>query len=298
MKTEDKYPHLAGVAVEMAGRDNQTRIDYIRRDRFVAHDRAEAIMTELEMLYRMEDAVRPQGRLLVGRSLMGKSTIFDEFLRNHRASDNPEGDAAIVPVLVVQYPDSAKEGVYQEIMSQLNAKMPANSKLQDWRRATVDLLQRLGVRILFIDELHNLLEGSPNAQRKGLNSIKYLMNELRRPVICAGTVEVLNAINSDRQMSSRLKRIPLALFQDDADFQGLLAGFELVLPLRKASRLDDVAISTQIYELTMGIVGEVADLLNKAAIYAIETEEECITSEIISEVAGSQLTDQEIAAIV
>jgi len=298
MKTEDKHPHLAGAAVEMADRDNQTRIDYIRRDRFVAHDRAEAIMTELEMLYRMEDAVRPQGRLLVGRSLMGKSTIFDEFFRNHGATDNPEGDAAIVPVLVVQYPDSAREGIYPEILSKLNAKLPANSNLQDWRRATVDLLHRLGVRILFIDELHNLLEGSPNAQRKGLNSIKYLMNELRRPVICGGTVEVLNAINSDRQMSSRLKRIPLALFQDDADFQGLLAGFELVLPLRKASRLDDVAISTQIYEITMGIVGEVADLLNKAAIYAIETEEECITSEIISEVAGIQKTDQEIAAMV
>lgn len=298
MKPEERYPHLArGVAV-MAELNDETRIAYIRRDRFVPHKRAEEVLTELEMLYRMEDAVRPQGRLVVGRSLMGKSTIFDEFLRNHRASDNPEGDAAVVPVLLVQYPDSAKEGIYPEILARLNARLPANAKLQDWRKAAVDLLRSVGLRILLIDELHNVLEGSANAQRKGLNSIKYLMNELRRPVVCAGTLEVLNAIKSDPQMYSRLKRLPLGRFEDDADFQELLAGFEMVLPLREASGLDDELLSTQIFNITMGVVGEVADLLNSAAIYAIESGSERITEEVIKAVTGERPTDEEIAAMV
>lgn len=298
MKAEERYPHLAVQVAKVAGQDNEARIAYIRRDRFVLHRRAEDVLTDLEMLYRMEDAVRPQGRLIVGRPLMGKSTIFDEFLRNHRASDNPEGDAAVVPVLLVQYPEAASEGVYPEILAKLNARLPVNAQPRIQRKAAVELLKSIGLRVLLIDELHNVLEGSANAQRKGLNSIKYLMNELRRPVVCAGTLEVFNAIKTDPQLDSRLKRLPLTRFKDDADFQELLAGFELLLPLREASGLYDEMLSTQIFQVTKGIVGEVVDLLNNAAIYAIENGLECITEDVIKAVTGQRLTDEEIATMV
>lgn len=294
MKAEERYPHLAVQVAKVAGQDNEARIAYIRRDRFVLHRRAEDVLTDLEMLYRMEDAVRPQGRLIVGRPLMGKSTIFDEFLRNHRASDNPEGDAAVVPVLLVQYPEAASEGIYPEILAKLNARLPVNAQPRIQRKAAVELLKSIGLRVLLIDELHNVLEGSANAQRKGLNSIKYLMNELRRPVVCAGTLEVFNAIKTDPQLDSRLKRLPLTRFKDDADFQELLAGFELLLPLREASGLYDEMLSTQIFQVTKGIVGDVVDLLNNAAIFAIENELECITEGVIKAVTGQRLTDEEI----
>lgn len=298
MKAEERYPHLAVQVAKVASQDNEARIAYIRRDRFVLHRRAEDVLTDLEMLYRMEDAVRPQGRLIVGRPLIGKSTIFDEFLRNHRASDNPEGDAAVVPVLLVQYPEAASEGIYPEILAKLNARLPVNAQPRIQRKAAVELLKSIGLRVLLIDELHNVLEGSANAQRKGLNSIKYLMNELRRPVVCAGTLEVFNAIKTDPQLDSRLKRLPLTRFKDDADFQELLAGFELLLPLREASGLYDEMLSTQIFQVTKGVVGEVVDLLNNAAIYAIENGLECITEDVIKAVTGQRLTDEEIATMV
>ena len=200
-------------------------------------------------------------------------------------------------MLLVQYPEAASEGIYPEILAKLNARLPANAQPRAQRKAAVELLRSIGLRVLLVDELHNVLEGSANAQRKGLNSIKYLMNELRRPVVCAGTVEVLNAIKSDPQMHSRLKRLPLVRFKDDIDFQELLAGFELLLPLRNASGLADETLSTQIFEITMGIVGEVADLLNSAAIYAIEKGVECITVDVIKAVTGQRATDEDIAAM-
>lgn len=296
MTPEQRYPHLAAAVAKVADRDNDSRIDYIRRDRFVFYERAEQVLMELETLYRSEDAVRPQGRLIVGRSLMGKSSILDEFLRNHPATDNLEGDAAVVPVLVVQYPESAKEGIYSEILSKLNVKLPTNAKGQEMRITAVRLLRAVGLKLLLIDELHNVLEGSANSQRRGLNSIKYLMNELRRPVVCAGTIEVLNAIKSDPQMYSRFKRMPLTRFEDDEKFLELLAGFEVLIPLRKASFLHEPKLSTRIYRATMGIVGEVADLLNTAAIYAIENDLECITEEVIDAVTGQRMSDEEIVA--
>lgn len=281
MRPEERYPHLAPVAASMADQDTEKRIAYIRRDRFVPYARAEDILNELETLFRLEDAVRPQGRLLVGRSLMGKSTLLDEFMRNHRASDNPEGDAAIVPVVSIQVPDQAREGIYAEILAHLHAHVPSNVRDKDVRQHAVELLRRIGTRLILIDEFHNVLEGSASVQRRAISSVKYLMNELRRPVVVAGTVEVLNAVVSDEQIRSRLRPLPLARFEDDAEFQELLAGFEMLIPLREPSGLADPALSSRIYERTFGVVGYVSDLLDEAAILAIKDGTEKISAETV-----------------
>jgi hypothetical protein len=277
MADAQRYPHLSPVVAQVADLDDQARIDYIGKDRYVSHTRAEEILDEWESLYGLDDAIRPQGRKLIGYPLMGKSTLKEEFLRRHPASDNPGGEAAIVPVVSVQFPEVAKEGIYPEILGALNAKLPKGSKTREVRQGTVDFLRRIGMRMLLIDEFHNILEGSALVQRKGLNSVKYLMNVLRRPVIVIGTGDLVNATESDPQISSRLKPMVLPRFKDDEDFQALLAGFEMVLPLRKPSNLSDPELSTLIYLQTLGIMGNVADLLNDAAKMAIKTGTEQIT---------------------
>jgi hypothetical protein len=277
MTPEMRYPHLSPVVAEVADMDAETRIEYVAKDRFVLHARVEEVLNDWESLMRLDDAVRPQGRLLVAHPLMGKSTLIDEFARRHMASDNPGGDAASVPVLCVQVPEQARDGIYTEILSALNARLTRLAKTSDVRQATVDLLKRVGTRILFIDEFHNILEGGAPAQRKCLNAVKYLMNATRRPVVVAGTGDVINAIQSDPQFSSRLQPTVIRRFADDDQFQLLLAGFEALLPLRKPSNLHDPDLSTLIYHHTLGILGNVADLLNEAARLAIREGTEQIT---------------------
>lgn len=277
--------HLHADVAAVALQDAQFRIDFIRKDRFIAHARAEKILAELEMLMRLDDAVRPQGRLLAGYSLMGKSTIVAEFMKFHPADDNPSGDAALVPVVHVQYPESASGSIYGEILGTLNAGMPSRSKVQDIRNACITLLRRVGMRILIIDEFHNILEGGAHAQKKAVNSIKYLMNELRRPVVVIGTEAVIAATRMDLQISSRLPVLPLQRFKnDDDDFLELLFAFESLLPLRKRSALYEADMATLIYQHTLGITGDIADLLNAAAIFAIESGTETITAEQINAV--------------
>lgn len=289
MNSNMNLSHLQPEVAEIARLDNKTRIDYIRKDRFIAHMRAEEILAELEMLLRLDDAVRPQGRLLVGYSLMGKTTIISEFVQRHPASDNPSGDMAHVPIVCVQYPESASGSIYAEILGALNARMPRGTKVQDIRRACVDLLRRVGMLILIIDEFHNILEGSQHAQVKAVNSVKYLMNQLHRPVVVAGTEEVIAATRTDRQISSRLPLLPLQRFKHDEDFLDLLAAYELVLPLRKPSTLYDPDLGELIYQHTLGITGDVSDLLNAAAIMAIESGTEQITSAEINALKDTTL---------
>lgn len=274
--------HLNPKVAEVARMDNAYRIAYIRKDRFLEHARAQKILSELDMLMNLDDAVRPQGRLLAGYSLMGKSTLVAEFVRRHPADDNPTGDAAQVPVVCVQYPESASGSIYGEILGALNAPMPSRARAQDIRTACIQLLRRVGNRILLIDEFHNILEGGALAQKRALNSIKYLMNELRRPVVVIGTEEVIPATRTDTQISSRLELMPLKRFNNDEFFLDLLALFQLSLPLRKNSILYEPEIADLIYLHTNGITGNVSDLLNAAAIMAIETGTEKITKEEIN----------------
>jgi len=291
MTREERYHHLHPNVARMAEQSNERRIKYIEQDRFVVHRRAEEILNELETLYRMEDSVRPQGRLIVGRSLMGKSAIIDQFMKNHRATDNPDGPAAVVPVLSIQYPDTAKEGIYPEILRKLNAVPSSNAKPHQVRADAISLVQTVGCRIIIVDEIHNLLEGSATSQRKGMNSIKYLMNELRRPIIVAGTAEAINAVRADEQISSRLKPLPLKRFKDDEDFMELLAGFEMLLPLRRPSALDEPSLASLIHRATLGVTGNVSDLLNKAAIAAIKSGDELISEDEIMRCIGEEIAD-------
>jgi len=288
MDTMPAFDYLHESAREMVSRSDEERIAYLRKDRFVEYGQVKDILDELDMLLHLDDAVRPQGRLLAGYSLMGKSTLINEFLRRHPASDNAGGDSAIVPVISVQYPESAKESIYTEILNALNTSVPARATAQKVRGDAISLMQRVGVRLILIDEFHNIEEGTAHSQKKALNTIKYLMNQLRRPVVVVGTEAVIKVVNRDTQFSSRLAVRPLKRFSDDEEFQSFLVGFEAMMPLREASGLDDPELSTEIYRHTHGVTGRVAELLTESAILAIRSGSEKITREEIGAIKERQ----------
>jgi len=269
--------HLNDDVKVVALMDDQERVKFIARDRFIPHPKAERILDDLELLYRSDDSLRPQGRMLTGLSLMGKSTVLAEFVKNHRASEDPEGEAVHCHVISVQNPDVTSTGIYPEILRALNANSRKVKRLFDMREHCLELLNMVNCRLIIIDEFHNILAGSTRDRDEGLNGVKFLMNELRRPIVVAGTQSCKNAIKHDEQFVSRLYPIELAPFRDNDDFAMLLVGFEALLPLRKPSFLHNGTVKDKILRLTGGITGYVSDLLNRAARVAILEGTEKIT---------------------
>ena len=92
------------------------------------------------------------------------------------------------------------------------------------------LLRAAGVRVLVIDELHNVLAGRGDVRREFLNLIRFLGNELRIPLVGVGTREAYLAIRSDDQLENRFE--PFTLPTLGAGRGGLLAAGQLrrVLP--------------------------------------------------------------------
>jgi hypothetical protein len=116
-----------------------------------------------------------------------------------------------------------------------------------------------------------------------LNSIRFLANDLRIPLVCVGTNEAKQALMTDQQLADRFEACELPAWQDDAAFAQLLPSFASILPLRRSSDLRDPKLQKRIFSLTEGVKVRVCRLLEEAAMRGIETGRERIDIESLSE---------------
>jgi type II secretory pathway predicted ATPase ExeA len=156
-----------------------------------------------------------------------------------------------------------------------------SSRLAVLQSQVLEAMRRKQTRMLVVDELHNILSGTPPQQRRLLNLIRWLGNELQIPLIGVGTVEALRAVQSDDQLANRFEPFALPLWSDDDDFRRLLNTLEAVLPLRKRSDLDDPALANRIYAAGEGILGEIIAIVMQAAVEAVRSGSERITARTI-----------------
>jgi hypothetical protein len=224
--------------------------------------------------------------LLVGPTNNGKTMIVEKFRRSHPptpASATSRG-VADFPVLKIQMPEGPDVpqffGAVLEEMAFPHLLSDRGSKRKE---AAVRLMRDTEVRMLIIDEVHNLLSGSRLQQRRLLNLLRWLGNELKIPLVAVGTAEALHAIQSDDQLANRFEPIALPPWRSGKEYQLLLKTLEAVLPLRCPSELAKPAIANKIVSASEGILGEVVSIVTRAAILAILTGQECISARLLDE---------------
>jgi Cdc6-like AAA superfamily ATPase len=163
--------------------DNQ-RIERIRRARWIGYTRAQAILTKLEDLLAYPRQPRMPNLLLYGETGNGKTFIVNRFVQRHPADDNPEGEAASVPVLAIQAPPLPSESrLYDAILEALFAPYKSRDQVAKKQFQVLRLLRAVNTRMVIIDELHHALVGPANQQRVVMNALKYLSNELQIPLV-------------------------------------------------------------------------------------------------------------------
>ncbi len=145
----------------------------------------------------------------------------------------------------------------------------------------VGLLRDLGLRMIMIDEVHNLLAGTHREQRRFLNVLRYLSNELEASLVCFGVSEAVDAIRGDVQLTRRLDEHHLPNWRDDAEFSDMIQTLIAAMPLAKKSNLKVKSLK-QILSLTGGVTSRIFSLVKDLSIEAIVTGEECITDEAIA----------------
>lgn len=277
----ENYPHLLPNIREVAGQTTAERIASLETQHWIGYPRAQAVVAKLGHLLNQPAVIRPTNVLIVGPSNNGKSMIAERFRRMHPAQESSDASRQHIPVVIMQMPITPSiNHFYSALLAALAAPVIAPSRL-DREQLILRIMRLVGVRVLIIDELHNLLAGSVRQQREFLNLLRFLGNELRIPLACLGTREAYLAIRSDDQLENRFEPILLPRWNDDTDFARLLVSFEASLPLRKPSGLSQPTMRALILNRSEGTIGEMAALLTSAARFALREGREAIDPAVI-----------------
>ncbi len=294
------YSHLHASIRPLAEENNESRIRRIRTDRWITYGRAEAALAAMDDLLSFPKRTRMPNLLLVGPTNNGKTMIVEKFRRFHppiEARATAEG-AANVPVLKVQMPAGPDEPrFFAAILNELGFPHRYVDRLSKRQDAAVRMLRETGVRILVIDEVHNLLSGSRVQQRRLLNLLRWLGNELQIPLVAVGTAEALHAVQSDDQLANRFEPMGLPPWRHGEEYRQLLSTLEAVLPLRRPSQLAEPMLAEKILAAAEGILGEVVSIITRAAVRAVMTGTEAITAKLIDETGFISPTQRRRVAV-
>jgi hypothetical protein len=286
MVVSEDYAHLHPLARLFAEEDAATRIRRIRTDRWIGYARAEAALAALDDLLSFPKRTRMPNLLVVGPTNNGKTMIVEKFRRSHpaiEAIDAPDGVASL-PVIKVQMPPGPDEGrLFGSILEALGMPYPPRQRIAIRQDVAMRMLRGTGVRMLVIDELHNLLSGTAQQQRRLLNLLRWLGNELQVPLVGVGTVEALRAIRSDDQLANRFEPFPLPLWTDGEAYRRLLGTLEAALPLRRPSSLAEGPLAAKILTASEGVLGEIIATVTRSAVLAVRSGAERITAGQIDE---------------
>jgi Bacterial TniB protein len=281
-----RYPHLHPACRPLADESDDSRIRRIRTDRWITYARAEAALSAMEDLLTFPKRTRMPNLLIVGPTNNGKTMIVEKFRRAHppdEASETEDGIACI-PVLKVQMPDGPDERrFFGGILQALGFPHVPSESISRRQDSAMRMLRATGVNLLIIDEVHNLLAGAQVQQRRMLNLLRWLGNELQIPLVAVGTAEALHAIQSDDQLANRFEPVGLPPWREGEEYRQLLSTLEAVLPLRCASHLAKPAIAQKILTAAEGILGEVVTIVTRAVVRAITTGSEAISATVIDE---------------
>lgn len=267
---------------------DEERIKAAKEFRWIGYSDATKILKKMDDLVDYPKSSRMPNLLLVGDSNNGKTVLLNRFHKKHQAFvvEDENGYSKVVnPVLIVQAPPEPDEKrFYNIIFEKLYAPYKTSERIEQRHLRLIKLLKELEVKVLVIDEIHHVLAGTQAKQRLFLNVLKYLSNELQIPLICAGTRDAFNAIQTDPQISNRFEPKVLPRWTNDAELKKLLISFESIMPLKKQSNLIENSMTNKILAISDGLIGEISKIIQLSTILAIESKVEKITPNILESI--------------
>jgi hypothetical protein len=218
------------------------RLQRVRAERWIGYPRAHDALAKLEQLFTHPTRQRMPNLLLVGPTNNGKTMIIEKLRRLHPSVLREETDAEHLPIVCVQMPsEPTGTRFYALLLYSMHAPPRPGARVDVLETLALRIMRNAGVRMLVINELHNILAGAPTRQREFLALIRFLGNELHIPIVGVGTKEAYLAIRSDDQLENRFEPFVLPLWQENQELASLLASFLAVLPLRRRS--DEAVLS-------------------------------------------------------
>jgi hypothetical protein len=272
------------VAVEPEALDSESRVKRLYQPFWIGYERAVEVRARIEEVLETPYSDRITSCAVIAPSYNGKTSILRNVQRRHNVlppdyQKGLERSELKIPVFFVQAPpvpdeDRLLDAILRILVLQGSPREPTEHKISRIQA----VFAGLGVKLLAIDEFGFYQAGSIDRQRKALNGLKYLSNELKIPMVVASVEEGLNILSANSEIANRFPAEHLQRWKaNDIATLSLLASFEKKLGLRKPSNLGTEGMAKLVIANTGGILGHMHDLLRLLAKQAIRTGAEQIT---------------------
>jgi replication-associated recombination protein RarA len=295
---ESKYPHIHDDFQRLMSLSKEDKLQAMHEPFWIGYPKTTEIIQLMGQLMNRPKKPRMQNLLIIGEPHMGKTSLATQFSFMHQDS-NLEDDIGMTkvqkPVLLANVQNSDDKDLYIAILEKFWTPFRPTDTRAKLRHQVLHLMRECNVKILILDEIHNLLRGTAVKQRIMMDTIKNLSNELMIPIVGIGTQDASMILASDPQHASRFDVIKLSKWEMDKNFRGLLQAFEKRLPLKKPSHLASKEKAPLLHMISGGNLGDLHRLLIACASYAIEKDIEEITVEIIQHFKKLKPTDTRTA---
>jgi Cdc6-like AAA superfamily ATPase len=277
-----QHLHLSATARKQLELGNEDRITAIYQAKWVPHPRAKRALDRLNFLYRYPKCARMQCLLIYGESGIGKTMVLEKFMREHSSAFDSDAGMARIPVVYVQMPPAPDEKrFYSQMMAAVGGPSAPDERLHRLEGRTLRLYKQIAPRVIVIDEVHHLLSGTGREQRRSLNLLKFIANELRICIVTVGTSDALLAMQTDQQVASRFEPCEIPRWGATNEFRSFLSTYAKGLPLHEPSEITDRESVNILLSRTDGITGRITLVLARAAEMAITRGAESISAEWI-----------------
>ena len=277
------FDHLSPRARLVAEQDITARVDYLRK-------------TPVLPLKPLDDVAVWIGKEIAGKTPphkpitillipcgMGASGMVQRVIASY--PPHPHSDQRILrhPAVLAHLPASGTlREIGAEICSVVGAPVHCIGGTQPNAIGWLNLLHRIGTRMLCFDDLHALNRFPKTQQGAVLNLIRTAVSrfQIRVSLICPPQMRPL--IMDDPQLAGRAQLVEILPFKaTDPAFDGFLDAFHQWCPLRRSSDLrDDQSLRKALIRRTNGITRNLMDVLVRLAAYAIYSAEEWITYDL------------------
>jgi hypothetical protein len=276
--------HLSPKTRDLLDRPIEERIAYVQKDSWIPYSQANQILQQLEGLLKHPKCDRMPNLAISAQTNNGKTRLIKHFLLLPQASEanSSSGSSIRVPVFYLQCPGIPEEArLYDSILLKLCKKFRPSAPPQEKLVLTLDALSKIDLRIFALDEVNFTEVGTAAKQKRFLNALRFLANQLRISLVCLGTEEMMRVIRTVPSVENRFVPTVLPCWQANKEARKLLASFERIIPLKYPSGLQSSKLTSKLLTRSEGTIGELKMLLAAATAAAMRKGTERITEEII-----------------
>lgn len=269
----------------MSGTDAD-RFAFLQKIPWIGYPWVKQILLTLDDSFHHIPHQRSPGLMIIGDIDSGKTSLLERFTELHPEVENPDGTRQH-PALLVRAPLRADEQLfYANILNTLRIPFPPQENVRNRHGRVLSMMVKAKVRMLLVDEIHNVLAGSHRAHHEFLNLLREFTSVLRIPIVGAGIESAYNALQYDQQLRSRMPTVRLEPWKFNDDFFRLLASYEGRLPLKRPSGLANDPLARMLFDRCLGSMGGLYTILKKATMEAIRNGQERVTVAIVKHVTA------------